>query len=162
MDGFIFFIWSSVMSVLMISCGNIQDPEFRRLEKFGVKKLSLQQTTIGFNATFYNPNSFTVNIKEGTFDLYLDSVFLGKFNQPLPVDVNKAAEFSIPLEGSISFMRALDVNLPQKLGREVMITANGSVKIGKAGVFIVKNVNYSGKHILDRNLVRASETSAIR
>lgn len=148
--------------IILTSCGNIQNPEFRRLDNFGIKNLSLQQTTIGFNATFYNPNSFTVNIKEGTFDLYLDSVFVGKFNQPNPVDVNKVAEFSIPMEGGISFMRALDLKLPQKIGREVFVNATGSVKIGKAGVYITKDVNYAGKHILDRNLLKTSDTAQVR
>ncbi|MFN2458832.1 MAG: hypothetical protein ABR502_11580 [Chitinophagaceae bacterium] len=146
--------FSVLVPLILSSCAEIRDPDFRRLENFEIKKFGLQETTVGFYATFFNPNSFTVNVK--AFDLYLDSVYVGKFNQPQPVDVNRSAEFSIPLEGGISFKTAMDLNLPRLAGKEVLINANGSVKVGKAGLYIIKAVDYKGKHILDKNLFKSS------
>ncbi len=87
-------------------------------------------------------------------DVYLDSLYLGKFKQPESISVKNKAEFSIPLEGTISLGKALQYDIASMVGRETHIKANGSVKIGKAGVFVTKNINYSGRHRLDGNLLK--------
>jgi LEA14-like dessication related protein len=142
------------VAILLISCGKIEDPQFKKIENFKIKKLGLQETTIGFNATYHNPNGFGVAVKEALLDVYLDSVYLGKFNQPQEVAVQRNADFSIPLEGRISLMDALNANVTSLIGKEVLVKANGTIKIGKAGAFITKAINYQGRHLLDNNVLR--------
>jgi LEA14-like dessication related protein len=144
----------SVLIILLSACGKIQEPQFKKLENFKVKKLGLQETTIGFNATYHNPNGFGVAVKETMLDVYLDSVYLGKFNQPLEVAVQRNADFSIPLEGKLSLMDAINANVTSLIGKEVLVKANGTIKVGKAGAFITKDINYQGRHLLDNNLLR--------
>lgn len=136
------------------SCDKVEEPQFRRLEGFGVKKLSLKETVIGFRATYHNPNNFGVAVKEAAFDVYIDSVYLGKFSQSQEINVQKSSDFSIPMEGKISLEKALQFNLPSMIGKEVGVRANGIVKLGKAGVFITKNVAYQGRHKLDTDLLK--------
>lgn len=138
----------------MASCGKVEDPRFRRLENFGVRNISLQDATIGFNATYFNPNKFGVNVKEAVFDFYADTLYLGKFLQPQGIDVNPAAEFSIPLEGRVSWQKVRNSGFEKLAGKEVLIKATGSVKVGKAGVYMTKNINYEGRHMLDLNLIK--------
>jgi LEA14-like dessication related protein len=134
------------------ACGQIRDPEFRRLESFRVKKAGLQQTDLGFAVTYFNPNRFGVSVKETEADFYIDSVFIGKFVQEHPVEVGKNAEFSIPFTGSIALMTLLQLNIQDLNHRKVDIKANGSVKIGKAGVYISRPFIYQGKHQVDIRL----------
>lgn len=136
------------------SCGKIIDPEFRRLENFGIKKIGLEETTVGFNAVYNNPNNFGVTVKEANFDIYVDTVYLGKFTQPSTVDVNKKAEFAIPLEGRIGFQQAMKFNLPKLIGKEVNVRAEGSVKVGKAGIYITKAVKYQGRQRISPDLIK--------
>jgi LEA14-like dessication related protein len=140
--------------VFMASCGKIQDPEFRKLDNFGVKKMGLGSATVGFDAVFNNPNNFGVSVKEAAFDIYLDTTYLGRFTQPNTVDVASKSDFAIPLETTVPFQKAMNMGLERYLGKEVLVKANGSVKVGKAGVYIVKNFNYQGKHVLDVNLLK--------
>ncbi|HVG41953.1 MAG TPA: LEA type 2 family protein [Chitinophagaceae bacterium] len=147
-------IISVVILIAFISCGKFQEPEFRKFENFHLIKVGLRQTVIGFNTTYFNPNSFGVSIKEATIDLYLDSTYIGKFVQPNPISVIQKSEFTIPLEGTISLQSALAANLPGLAGKEVLIKANGSVKVGKGGVYISKAINYQGRHVLDLNLLK--------
>lgn len=139
---------------IMMSCGRVKDPTFRRLENFGVKKLGVQQTTIGFGATYFNPNSFGVTVKEAALDIYVDSSYLGKFSQTNNIPVKSNSEFSIPLEGKISLLDAVKLNIPALIGKEVYVRANGSIKVGKGGVYIIKDIHYSGKHKLDAALIK--------
>ena len=134
--------------VILSGCTKIKEPEFRRIENFHLKNFGLQQAEIAFNVTYYNPNNFAVTVKEAAADVYLDSVYLGKFVQDSVIGVRKNAEFSIPLSGSVSLQTVLNLNLQELAQREVLVKANGSVKVGKAGIFITKPFAYQGKHRL--------------
>jgi LEA14-like dessication related protein len=149
-----FVLVISALLLFLASCTRIEEPQFRRVERFGVKKLGLQQAVIGFDATFHNPNKFGVTVKEAVFDFYADTVYIGKFVQPKEVTVNPRGEFSIPMEGTISWLKALDPEVQRMAGKEVLLKAAGNVKLGKAGVFINKEIKYQGRHTLDLGLLK--------
>jgi LEA14-like dessication related protein len=134
--------------VLLTGCTKIQEPQFRRIDDFRLKNFGLQQAVIGFRVTYANPNNFGVTVREAAADVYLDSIYLGKFVQDSTIDVNKNAEFSIPLSGSVSLQTVLGLDIRDLSQREVLIKANGSVKVGKAGIYITKPFTYQGKHRL--------------
>src|SRR5215207_2588018 len=140
---------SFLLVIVLAGCGKVKEPEFRRVGQFKVKSLGLLQTTIGFNVTYFNPNNFGVTVKETSADVYMDSVFLGKFIQDSTIGVQKNAEFSIPLSGSISLQTALQMNIQDVGQREILLKAEGSTKVGKAGIFINKPIKYVGKHRLE-------------
>lgn len=139
----------AVIMILSTSCGKIQDPEFRKLQSWKVKKIDFEKTDLGFSITYFNPNSFGLNVKEAEADFYIDSVFIGKFRQDREVEVKKNQEFSIPLSGSIPMATALKLDLKSLATKNISIRADGSVKLGKAGVFVTKPFTYNGKHKLD-------------
>jgi LEA14-like dessication related protein len=121
---------------------------------FKVKGLGISQTTIGFNVTYYNPNNFGVTVKETQADVYIDSIYLGKFIQDSTIGVNKKSEFSIPLSGAVSMQTALQLNLREMADKEILLRADGTVRVGKAGIFVTRKVNYQGKHRLDEIKIR--------
>jgi LEA14-like dessication related protein len=129
-------------------CARVKDPEFRRIENFRLKNLGFTDVTIGLSVTYFNPNNFNVSVKEAATDVYIDSVYLGKFTQDSMIRVGQKAEFSIPLTGSIPTATALKMNMKDFDTREILLQANGVVKVGKAGVYVNKAFNYSGRHKL--------------
>jgi LEA14-like dessication related protein len=142
------------LTLLLASCGKIADPEFRRVEGFGIKNFSLQETVVGFKVTYFNPNKFGVTVKETAVDVYINNSLVGNFRQPETIDVGKAAEFSIPLEGKIDVKTALKLNLPELIGTEVLIKAIGNVRVGKAGVFVTKPIKYEGRQVISADLLK--------
>jgi LEA14-like dessication related protein len=136
-------------ALIFTGCKKVKDPEFRRVGHFKVKNLDIQDVTIGFNVTYFNPNNFGVTVKEAVADVYIDSVYWGKFEQDSSIAVTKNAEFSIPLSGKISLSRALQMDLKNLGQRLVAVKADGSVKVGKAGIFVTKPFRYEGKHSLN-------------
>jgi LEA14-like dessication related protein len=134
--------------LLLAGCTKIKEPQFRRIDNFHLKNFGLQEAVIAFNVTYYNPNNFGVTVKEAAADVYLDSVYLGKFAQDSVIGVGKNAEFSIPLSGAVSLQTVLNLNLQELAQREVLVKANGNVKVGKAGIFITKAFAYQRKHRL--------------
>jgi LEA14-like dessication related protein len=100
--------------------------------------------------TYFNPNNFTVAVKETGADVYLDSVYLGRFVQDSVVDVGKNSEFTVPLSGSITMTTFFKLDLKDIHKREVTVRADGSTRVGKAGLFITKKIAYSGRHRLSQ------------
>lgn len=143
-----------VFIFLTSSCGQMKDPQFRGVENFGVKNVGLQDATFGLQITYFNPNGFGVTVKEADIDLYVDSVFIGKFIQPNAINVVQGSEFSIPIEGKVSWKKLAQSGLHKKAGREVNVKAIGKVKVGKAGVFVNKDIQYAGNHKLDLDLIK--------
>ncbi len=131
------------------SCAKMKEPEFRRIDGFGLRKIDFEKATVGFSVTYHNPNNFGLNVKEAVTEVYLDSTFLGKFNQDSDVQVIKNGEFSIPFSGAISLAKALQLNLNDLTNKTVLLRAEGSVKVGKAGIYVTKPIQYSGRHRLD-------------
>ncbi|RYY82831.1 MAG: hypothetical protein EOO15_22360 [Chitinophagaceae bacterium] len=148
--------WFSAIAatLLLTSCTRMKDPEFRSVDNFGVRKLGFEESTVGFAATYFNPNNFGVTVKEAVIDVWVDSVRLGQFHQPSAVLVNKASEFSIPFEGTIGLQKALQFDLPRLLGKTVTLKADGTVKVGKAGVFISKPIHYEGRQTISADLIK--------
>ena len=138
-----------VIAIGLIGCKEIKDPEFRRVENLGIKNLGLLEATIGVNVTYYNPNGFGVTFKEAEADIYLDSTYLGKFIQDSSINVNREAEFSIPFSGTISMRTALNLDLESLSRRDVLLKAEGSAKVGKAGIYLNTPIHYQGKHRLE-------------
>ena len=64
-------------------------------------------------------------------------------------NVSKNADFSIPLTGKISLQTALKMNFQNLDSREILLKAEGSTRVGKAGIFIQKPIRYEGKHKLE-------------
>jgi LEA14-like dessication related protein len=147
--------WKLFSPILLLACltftgcRKIQDPEFKRIDHLGIKNWSFQNATVGFSVTYFNPNNFGVSVKEAEADVYLDSSYLGKFTQDSTVDVKGNSEFSIPFSGTISLQTALNMNLDSLARKDVLLKADGFVKVGKAGIYITRPIHYEGLHRLD-------------
>src|SRR2546421_864944 len=137
-----------VILMVITSCKQIKDPEFRRLDSFRIKNIGFQHATIGFSVTYYNPNNFGVSAKEAEADVYIDSVYLGKFTQDSTVSVRKTSEFSIPISASIPIQTALKFRNQDLPNGNINIKADGSIKVGKAGVYVTRSVHYTGQYNL--------------
>jgi LEA14-like dessication related protein len=135
--------------LLLPGCTKIKEPEFRRVGNFHLRNFGLQNAVIAFDVTYFNPNNFGVTVKEAEADVYLDTIYLGKFIQDSTIIVKKNGEFSIPLSGSVMLQTVLNLNLQELSQREVLLKANGSVKVGKAGIFVTKPFTYNGKHRIE-------------
>lgn len=134
---------------LLMGCAEIKDPEFRRIENFRLKNLGLQEATIGFSLAYFNPNNFGVSVKEAAADIYVDTVYLGRFVQDSTISVGRNAEFFLPFSGNVALRKVLQLNLQELSQKEVLLRAEGKVKVGKAGIFVNRAISYQGRHRIE-------------
>ncbi|HEX6333333.1 MAG TPA: LEA type 2 family protein [Flavisolibacter sp.] len=148
MKTFTLLFSATVLLVLFNGCKDIKSPEFKKIDQFQVRNVGLQDATVAFNVTYFNPNDFGVTVKETAVDVYIDTVYAGKFQQTGELSVAENADFSIPLSGIIPFQKMMNLDLTGIQTRELLIRADGSVKVGKAGIFITRPIQYQGRHTL--------------
>ena len=135
--------------IIFGGCTKVEQPEFRRLENFGFRDKGLQEIVVGFDATFFNPNHYGLSVKEAAFDLYVDSIYLGKFTQPYHVDVTPGSEFSVPMEGTMSLKKISNFQVNREIDKDVLLQAKGAIKLGKGGIFVTRNISYQGHYNLN-------------
>lgn len=143
------FLLVLVFATTLLGCSEMEEPEFREIRDFHIDNLSMQDVEIRFGMAYFNPNDFSVSVKETAAKVYLDSVYLGEFRQDSLIEVRKNSEFVVPLSGTIPLSSFLGRNVDDLLKRQVLVSAEGSTKIGKAGIYITKKIKYQGRHRLD-------------
>ncbi len=131
-----------------ISCKKPLAFEYRDIRDFKVSNFSSEKAQVGLNLVYFNPNKFGVNLKKVNCDLFIDSMYIGKFQLDTFMRINPVSEFSIParLEVNLNNILKNSVNL---LFNEVTITAKGTSRVGRGGFYINVPVDYSGKHKLN-------------
>jgi LEA14-like dessication related protein len=148
------FILLPILLLILCSCERIQDPQFKSLEHFGVRKFGFTEVVIGFETVYNNPNNFGVSVKEADVDVYVDSIYLGKFLQPQLTQVKGKSDFAIPFEGTVSVKNALQLNGREMLKRPVSITSSRQSQSGESRRICNKDISYQGKHRLDSALLK--------
>lgn len=141
-----------LVTCILWGCAKIEEPEFRDLRDFHIDRPSLSGIGIRFQMVYFNPNNFSVAVKETAAKVYVEDVYLGEFTQDSLLDVKKNAEFVIPLSGEIALSTLVNSDLKKLLKSQVFIRAEGKARIGKAGIFITKDIRYQGRHRLDATL----------
>lgn len=66
--------------MLFGSCSNVQQLQVESINQFQVIETSKGEITFGIDATVYNPNSFTIKVKDFDLKLKINNVNLGKAN----------------------------------------------------------------------------------
>jgi len=147
--------WKMIIPSLLLfvgaatGCKEVKDPEFKKVDEFGLRNLSLMDATVGFNVTYFNPNDFGVTVKEAEADIFIDSTYMGKFVQDTAIEVRRQSDFTIPFSGTIPLRKAMELNLESLSQRDILLKADGNVKVGKAGIYVSRPIHYQGLHRLD-------------
>jgi LEA14-like dessication related protein len=121
--------------MLLSSCGtsNVKEPEYREIREVRLIEGGLLQSTAGIDMVYYNPNNFGVQVAEARGDVFIDSVFLGRFGLAETVQVNKNSEFVIPAVLKLDMIGLLKNHRDLLKKKEALIRIEGIARIKKAG-----------------------------
>jgi LEA14-like dessication related protein len=135
-----------LLPLLAVSCAKPTGFNYLGVRNFKVMKFGLQESTVGADAEFYNPNKFPVTMKGGTVDVYVNNNFFGKTTIDSTIQVPKKDTFLLPVVLKVD-MTASAMQLIQTLATgsdSVKIKLDGSAKIGRSGIFINYPIRYEG------------------
>jgi len=141
------------MAVLLLtSCSRPIAPEYRSIENFRVTSLGVGESAISADLKYYNPNNFTLKLKYGETDVYLNNRFLGKTILDTLTLIPARDSFLIPVSMKVDMKQVYSNALDILLSNEVTIKLDGFAKMGKGGIFFNLPIKYEGKQKIDINL----------
>lgn len=114
-----------------------------------VHKVDLNAATVVADLRFYNPNRYSVNLKDGDIDAYFNDRYLGKAILDERAYVPAKDTFLLPVTITASLESIFANALDMLVNKAVLVRLQGSLKAGKAGIYIRVPVRYEGRQQLD-------------
>ena len=130
------FSFITITALFLASCGNMSDisePEYRDIRDIRLIEAGLLKSKAGFDLVYYNPNNFGVTLTDARGDVYVDGHFLGKFEVPENVSVNKRSEFIVPAIINVDMIGAIKNQRELWKKKEAEIRIDGFARVRKAG-----------------------------
>ncbi len=93
---------------------------------------------------YYNPNGFGLQLSRTELDVFVNEVLLGHTSQEYQITIPKKEQFVIPVTMDVDMKNLLKNSLTTLFNNEVKVKVTGSIKVGKANVFMSFPVNYEG------------------
>ena len=136
-----------VLSILPLACSTPKALEYRTFKNFTIEKLGFSSTAIKLDLIYFNPNNYGIELKTTDIDIFINDAYLGHSNQDYQISIPKKEEFSIPLKIDVDMRNLLKNGLNTFLRNEVTVKITGSIRVGKANVFMSFPVLYEGKQV---------------
>ena len=140
----IIIIWISLTTTLL-SCSSPKELIYRDFKNFSIERLGYTSTTVKMDLIYNNPNSFGLQLKRTDLDIYINNTFLGHTYQDTLIRIPRNNDFILPIKFDVDMKNILKNALNTAWGNEVTLRVTGTLKVGKANVFMSMPVNYEGK-----------------
>lgn len=138
--------------VILSSCStaNVKEPEYRDISNVRLMELGVLQSKAGVDFVFYNPNNFGVQLTEARGDVYIDNVYLGRFELEEKVSVSRNSEFTIPAVLKLDMIGAVKNHRDLIKKKEAMIRIDGTARVKKAGFSKDVPIKYENMENIER------------
>jgi LEA14-like dessication related protein len=124
------------------SCTKPKDLEFVDIQNIKMVKWGMSESVIGLDVRFYNPNKKQVQLKDAIAKVYVNSAFLGDTNMDTTIAVPRNDTFAVPLLLKVQTATALAKIMETAKDSAVTVRVEGTVKMGKAGVYLTYPIKY--------------------
>ena len=138
-----------LLTILLVSCSAPKELEYRDFRNFSTQKIGFSTSSAKMDMIYYNPNGFGLQLKRTELDIFVNGVLLGHSSQEYQITIPKKEQFIIPITMDIDMKNLIKNSLTTLFNKEVNVKVTGSIKIGKANVFVSFPVNYEGIHAVD-------------
>jgi len=138
-----------LLTILLVSCSAPKELEYRDFRNFSTQNIGFSTTSVKMDMIYYNPNGFGLQLKRTELDIFVNGVLLGHSSQDYQITIPKKEQFIIPITMDIDMKNLIKNSLTTLFNKEVNVKVTGSIKIGKANVFVSFPVNYEGIHAVD-------------
>lgn len=139
-------IWLLIITaVVFMSCSSPKALEYRNYHGFSIERLGYSNSTIKIDLTYFNPNNFSMQLKNTDLDIFINGKLFGHSATDTLIQIPRKDTFSLPVKFNVNMQSVYQNALNTLLGKEVTIRVAGKVKVGKANVFMYFPINYESK-----------------
>ncbi len=137
--GLPFFV---LLTILLFSCSTPKALEYREFKNLTIEKLGFSSSAVKMDIIYFNPNNYGLQLKNTDLDIFINDIYLGHTAQEYEITLPRKEEFAIPLKIEVDMKNLFKNGFMVFLKNEVIVKVSGSVKVGKANVFISFPVRY--------------------
>ncbi len=134
---------------ILMSCAKPKDFEYRDTRNIKVNSIGFNQSVLSFELVYFNPNSFGIDLKQINSDVFIDSMYLGKFQLDTMMHINQMSEFALPAKINLEMKTILLNSAKLLLNKEMLIQAKGTVKAGRNGIYKTVPFLYETKRAIN-------------
>lgn len=143
---FLILLIGSTLLPLTACKSNLKEPDFIGARNFKIGKLGLQESYIGMDLYYFNPNNYTLQLKKADLEVYLENRYVGQTQLDTILDIPAKDTFSIPVKMGVNMKNLFPNLLTLALKDEVELKMDGSAKLSRSGITMNIPVHYTGKH----------------
>ena len=144
MNRFILLITSIVVLCMAAGCSKPKTPEYVGYENFRLEKAGFTSNVLATNLKVYNPNSYNLQLKSASMDIYFNDRFLGHSSLDTLIILMAKDTTSFPVRMQASTKDLLKNAAGLLLNPDVKVRITGSARAGRGGFFINIPINYEG------------------
>jgi LEA14-like dessication related protein len=138
-------LFLALISVIITSCQAPKELEYRDVRKLELKQLGFNESKLNFELVYFNPNKFGLDLKKVESDVYLDNIYLGKFQLDTLMRIPRNSEFILPSSININMQNLMKNAVQLMFKKDILVKAKGNVKIGKGGIFKTLPFTYESR-----------------
>ena len=159
--------WKLLAGIILLytlsSCSKPEPPKYVGYEKFRLEKASLSSSILATDVKLYNPNSYNLQLKSASLDIYFNDKFLGHstLDSLITLPAKDTATFPVRMQASAKDIFSNSAKL--LLNPDVRIRITGNAKAGRSGIFVNVPINYEGVQRIDiQDLISRYQTEIKR
>ncbi len=128
-----------------MSCSSPKSLEYRDYHNLAIEKLGFNNSTVGLDIEYYNPNNFRMQLRNTNLDIFINGKLFGHSSTDTLIQIPRRDTFSLPVQFNVNMQSLYENAMNTLFGKEVLIRVTGKIKVGKAKVFMYFPVNYESK-----------------
>ena len=138
-----------IVSILFLtaSCRQPKLLVYKDVKNFKLNGFGLNNSSISMDVSMYNPNRFSIKLKDADVDIYVNKAYIGKmFVVKGKYVIPKADSFLLPINVDVDLKNVLPNALKLLFDKHIEVKVTGKIKAGKHGLYVTVPINYEGKH----------------
>lgn len=120
--------------------------EYINYKNFNIKKIGFTNSQVMMSLQYFNPNNFGLQLRRTDLDIYINNTLLGHTSADTLINIPRRDTFLLPINFDVDMKNVFKNAWNSMVKNEVTVKVTGSLKVGKANVFMSMPVNYEGKH----------------
>jgi LEA14-like dessication related protein len=146
------FKYCFIFGVFLMVCGCSKPlpPEYLGFRDLQFGKLSMQESQIITRLAFYNPNSFSMELKKAEINVFLNDKLANHYVMDSTIEIPKKDSFFVPLDIRLNPQQLLGNALQILMnGNQVKIRLEGSAHVKRSGIGFNVPIHYEQMQKID-------------
>ena len=128
---------------LLVSCAKPKNFDYLGFDNVKVLKWGIQETTVGMDVKFYNPNS-ALQLKKAEVDVHINNKYLGRTVIDSLISIPKKDTFILPMVMKLETLSAVSGIIKSMSDSTILVKLDGKATVGKSGIFLNYPIKYEG------------------